>query len=353
MTATATLDGYAVARLRLQFPAWGLWWADVDLVDGVELEGGVVLDVAGTTCAGAIVSGGAVDGSARYRVVGGAGGWGRDVAAKAYRNTVGVKRSTVLGDLASAVGETVEGAPTSRVGQHYARPAAPATQTLEALAPRGWYVGLDGVTRFGARASTTYTGNATRTREDKRLGVVELAVGGLVVLPGAAVDDFGAASDVEYVLADKRLTARVYAGASGSRRLAAWARLLEAIDPRRRYRATYDFRVITSANDRLTLQPVRSSSGLPILDGVSIRGPWGVKATATPGAVVAVTFADADPSRPFVVAGPAWDDPGWLPATTELGPTPRLGVARMTDAVVAGAFGGTIVGGSLTVKAGL
>jgi hypothetical protein len=42
-----------------------------------------------------------------------------------------------------------------------------------------------------------------------------------------------------------------------------------------------------------------------------------------------------------------------MPLTLELGGPGALGVARTTDAVVAGPFGGTIVGGSARVKASL
>ena len=57
---------------------------------------------------------------------------------------------------------TIDGAPAGRVGEHYARTEGPASRVLHELAPRAWYVDLDGVTRFGVRPAVEYTGAAPR-----------------------------------------------------------------------------------------------------------------------------------------------------------------------------------------------
>ncbi|OFV81988.1 MAG: hypothetical protein A2Y78_00190 [Acidobacteria bacterium RBG_13_68_16] len=351
--STATLQGAACSRVRVQIPAWGLWWADVDLVEPVELAGAVTLALAGATWRGTIVSGGVALGRAAYRVVAGAGGWGQDVPARSYSDDSGVSVRSVLADVATAAGETITGLPSTRVGRHFARAAGPASMVLHELAPRAWYVDGEGVTQIGSRPATAYTTQATRVRDDRRMGVVELVVSSAVgLVPGATVEGHEPASDVELDLSNKRLTARLYAGPSSSRRLSALAKIVEALDPRRAYRATYDARVVSQTGDRVHLQIVRSSCGLADLARVPMRGPYGVRATVTPGAIVSVAFADADPSRPYVVAGPAWDDPGWMPVLIELATTPRLAVARQTDPVQAGPFAGTITLGSTKVSAG-
>jgi hypothetical protein len=73
----------------------------------------------------------------------------------------------------------------------------------------------------------------------------------------------------------------------------------------------------------------------------------------TPGATVVVGFLGADPARPFVIAGDEVGAPGWMPSFLEVGDAPTLGIARITDAVVAGGFAGTITFASTRVKAGL
>jgi len=329
------LNGETAARLRVQVPAWGAWWADVDLVSPVELDVGASasLDVADVALTGTVVSGGVAYNRAAYRVVGGAGGWGRVVAAAPYRDDGGVKVATVLSDAAAAAGETLAGVPTTRVGPHYARSNAVASRVLNELAPRGWYVDFDGVTQIGQRAETVYDSDATRVRVDRRVGVVELAtqtLDGLV--PGVIVDDLAPATDVEYELDAKRLTVRVYAGARSTRRLDAYARIVDAIDPRRHYRGTFAFRVVQQSGERLALQPVRAASGLPDLDGVPVRLAPGVRAEHALGSLVLVTFVDADPSRPVVVAGDAAGSPGWAPTQLELqGDSDALALASKVE----------------------
>jgi hypothetical protein len=326
------------------------------LTSPVELSRGdaVTLALADLELKGTVVDGGAADGRAAYRIAGGAGGWGREVGVRSYSNDAGVLAATVVGDVAAEVGETVEGAGSNTISRHYVRAEEPASAVLHRLYPRGWYVDFEGVTQVGQRSESEYTGEATRTRRAPGVGAVDVVSDTLASLvPGVVVDGGLPATDVEYVLDDGRLTARVYSGTRPARRLAAWARLTEALDPARRYRGTYEYRVVSQSGDRVNLQIVRAATGMPDLRRAPVCGPWGVRAVATPGAVVKVSFADSDPSRPFVSAGPAWDDPGWLTTGTLLGPEPRLGVARLTDAVVAGGFAGTITFASTTVQAGL
>jgi hypothetical protein len=353
--SAATLAGHACTRVRVQVPAWGLWWADVDLAEPETVSGRVSLVVADKTLSGTVMAGGVSNGRAAYRVVGGAGGWGRTIPKKAYRSDFGLTVAKIVGDAATAVGETVSGAPTTKQGPHYVRRAEAASRTLHLLAPRTWYVDFEGVTRFGARTSVTYTGDGTRTRPVPEARIVEIAtdtIGDLV--PGVIVDDLPPASDVEYELDDKRLTVRVYASAASTRRLSAIAKIVEALFPNLKYSGAYEFRVVGQTGDRLDLQPARVATGMPELSGVPVRpGMAGLRANVTLGEHVLVVFADADPSRPQVIAHEAPDEPGWMPLTLELGGPGALGVARTTDAVVAGPFGGTIVGGSARVKASL
>ncbi len=351
----ATLGGVSVTALRMQVPAWGVWWADVHLAEDVALAGAQTLVLADVTCACTIVSGGAAHGTASYRVVGGKGGWSRSLPKKPYLNDAGVKASLVLADAAREAGETLSGVPTTRLGPHFARAEGLASAVLHLLAPRSWYVGLDGVTRFGARTAIAYTGDGARTRVDPAGAIVEIATEQIAQLvPGVTVDGSLPATDVEYILDAKRLTVRVYAGARTSRRLEAFARMLDALDPVRKYRGVYEFRVVTQAGERLNLQPVRAASGLPDLANVPVRpGVSGCRANVTPGELVMVAFADADPSRPFVFAHDSADAPGWMPLSLELGGPLALGVARLTDPVQAGPFAGVITGASARVKASL
>lgn len=322
MTSLVTLAGAPCTRATAQIPAWGCWWADFDLVGEVTLSGRVSCAFAGATLSGTIVSGGPSRGRSAYRVVGGAGGWGQTLPAKPYHDDAGVKLRTVLGDAASAAGETLTGVDQQlRLGPHFARGAALASHLLHALAPRNWYVDLDGTTRIGQRAASAYSGSGTRTRIDPAGLVVEIATEDVSALvPGVTVDGSQPATDVEWSLDEKRLTARVYSGPRPSRRLDAFRRIFDALDPWRKYRALAEYRIVSQDAERLNLQIVRVGTGLPDLPRVPVRpGVAGARTDPKLGGLVLVAFADGDPSRPNVVAFDAPDAPGWLPTLIELG----------------------------------
>jgi hypothetical protein len=349
----ASLNGHIITRARVQVPAWGIWWIDCDLADETDLSGTVTCAIADKTFHGVVMSGGSSPGKSAYRIIGGRGGWHHSVIAKAFIDDAGVKVSTVAADLARIVGEDIADVPATRRGPHYARQAGLASLAMHELAPRSWYVDFDGVTHFGARPSVAYAGTAPRVEFDRAIGVAAYAteeIGALV--PGVVVPGLIAATDVEYELDAKRLTVRVYSNAPTTRRLDALRRIFDALDPRRVYRGTFEFRVVTQDGERLNLQPVRVSSGLSDLPLVPVRLSPGVRAKHQLGSIVLVAFADGDPSRPQVVSGDAADAPGWMPDELDFGPLPRLGVARETDPVTCGAFVGTINPNASRVKAG-
>lgn len=348
----ATLNGASVTRARVHVPAWGRWWADLDLAEPVEQSGAAALVVAGQSMSGTVVSGGAVNGRSAYRVVGGAGGWGRTLPAKSYNDDGGVRLRTVLGDAAAEAGETLADVPATLLGPYYARPSAAASELLNLLAPQNWYVDFNGVTRIGQRPATIYTGTAPRVRVDPLAQVIDLAVDSIAgLVPGVQVDGMRPATDVEYDLDPKRLTARVYyAPAPLTRSLEVQRRLLELLDPRARYRGTFEYRVVTQSGERLNLQPVYAAAKMPDLANVPVRLAPGVKAQHFLGSLVMVAFADADPSRPYVFAGDAPDSPGWMPLALELGDAAALGIAYQGSAVQAGPFGGAVTVGSARFK---
>jgi hypothetical protein len=354
--ADVTLNGHAATAATLSVPGVGLWYAGVDLATDVELSGAVTLTVLDTTWSGFIVSGGTVDGRARYRVIAGAGGWGAELPPKAYANDAGLTVAKLLNDVASEAGETIASPPTTRLGVHFNRPALPASFLLNLLAPRDWYARADGVVAFGARpalpASPLPVVERNPAARSVTVALTDTAVG---LLPGIATE-YGTAADVEYELGPEGLRVRLYASLQGSRRVEAYRRLLAALDPGARFRGVHEYRVVTQSGERLNLQPVRSRAELPDLARVPVRqGVPGVKATHLPGSHVLVAFLDnGDLSRPAVVGFDAPDQPGWMPLFLELGDAPTLGVARQTDPIVAGPFAGTITGPcSLRIKAGL
>jgi hypothetical protein len=352
--STATLGGARVTRARVQWPAWGLPWVDVDLDDATALVGAQTFVAAGASFSTTVLTGGVSDGVGRARCAFGGGGWGRELPRKGYANELGVKVANVLGDAATAVGETLAGTPSGRVGNHFARAAGdPASALLNTLAPRAWYVDADGVTRFGARAAFDYVEPHTRIRTDRARGIVEIAPESLTnVRPGMTVDGI-TATDVEIEVTPDRVTVTLFGEPFRSRRVAALGRIFDALNPTLRYRGVFDYRVVSQTAERLNVQPARVSTGMADLLRVPVRLAPGVKATWTPGSLCVVAFLDADPSRPVVIAADAADGPGWMPLALTLGDGVTLGVARLTDTVQAGPFAGVITGASARVTSGL
>lgn len=344
----ATLNGVTVSRLSAIVPAWGAWWADVDTTEGTLFEKGsaATLKLGGVTMLGTIVAGGVVDGRGAYRVVGGKGKWGASIKGKPYLDDAGVKLSRVLLDAAKDAGETLGSAlPTTRLGSHYVRRADPAYLTLNQLAPKGWYVDFAGVTQIGKRSSSSYSGDAPRTRIDGRVEVIELATDSVVgLVPGVTVDST-TAQDVEYVLEESRLTVRLYAVSSVNGRLEAMRDIVLGLFPVLRFGGHWEYRVVGPAGDRYNLQAHRTVTGMPDLARVPVRGTNGVKATLRPGSLVLVVFADNDPSRPQIVAQDAVGGPGWLPLDVTIG-LAGVPIAYQGSLAQCGPFAGAVAVGS-------
>jgi hypothetical protein len=345
----ATLSGQVVTRARLQIPAWGLPWAEVETDSPEPLEDNTVdLQISDLTMAGTTVTSGAYRGRSRYRVVAGSGGWGELIEEKAYTSDYQVFRADVLRDAAAAAGELIDlDGVEGDLGNHWIRQEGPAARTLELVSPRAWYTEVDGVTHVGTRPVAEYTGDATRMDgTDRAAGRIELAPSSLVgLLPGAVVDGLTAA-DIEVRFGRKGLRATVWAEHGASSRLAsALDRIVQALTADHRLRGTWEYRVLQQQGERLDLQPVRASTGLPYLVRVRVRLAPGHRVEHRPGSLVLVTFADGSPSRPAVVGGDDPGSPGWLPQAIYLEAEGPIDVAADGDVAV-DATGETTVGES-------
>lgn len=324
LTASATLAGHRATYARAAIGAWGCWYADASLDGDVELAGPVDVVIADLTLRGTVLSGGPTEpkgGRSHFRIVGGAGGWGRTIAAKPYANDAEVKLTSVVNDAAKACGESIDPATvplTERLGPAFVRVEAAASRVLELVRPRNWFVGEDGMTRLGRRPAVPYTEVATRVMSDPAARTVVLAATAIAKLvPGAVVDGIEAV-DVEHELSpDGGLRTTIWgpAHAGGStRRLEALWRIFEHLYPGRKYSGVYEYRVVTPAGKRVNLQAVRVSMGLPDLERVPVRaGVAGSDVTLIPGSRVLLSFIDQSPTRPFVFAFEDAEGAGFLP----------------------------------------
>jgi hypothetical protein len=321
----ASLAGTRATSVDLTMPAWGRWSAQVELDGDVTLASGARVDlvIADLTLKGTILSGGPSKGLSMYRVVAGAGMWGKTVPGKAYSNDAGVKLATVLGDAAREVGETIESiASTERIGPSFVRPEGPACRLLEQLKPSSWYIDEAGVTRLGRRPAKPLTSKVTIQSIDPAQLIVRIASDTIAeIVPGVVVEGIEAV-DVEHEVTPNGIRTTVWGkrGASGtSRRLSALRSIVEQFDPNRDFRGVWEYRVVELQGSRVALQPVHRAKGMPDLDRVPVRpGVAGCKATLTLGSRVLVSFINADPSRPFVLSFEDAEGNGFAPTSLSI-----------------------------------
>lgn len=327
MGLNSSINGHRITTARAYIPAWGLWYVDCETDKAVTLSGAVTLVLADLTLKGAILAGASFNERSKFRVVAGFGGWGRSIDRKSYANDAGVKISQVVTDAATAVGEQVSLTTTDRVGPAYVRATGPACRVLESVAPSAWYVGEDGVTRLGVRPASTLAEKVTIQNVDHARGTVAIASDKIAkLLPGVTVEGVSAL-DVHHEISAEGIRTKLWGrlGSTSSRRLDAYRKIFDALDPDRAFRGVYEYRLVAQDGDRADLQAVRVSTGMPDLRRVPVRpGVAGCKATFTPGSRVLVGFVDADPARPFVCGVEEVGGDGFNALTLEIDATTSI-----------------------------
>src|SRR5262249_31196172 len=207
----------------------------------------------------------------------------------------------------------------------FARQSAPASRILAQLFPSlPWWVGYDGQTTIGPRASVEVTTAYDLLDYDPRHQIATVAC-----------DDpraIGIGSILRARLRAPLVVRRIeLAVAKDALRMKLWGRevlrdqLRDATQviareafPRCDFLAKYRYRVVqmNPGDDRVQLQAVRKLAGLPDLLPVSILpGMAGLSAELKPGAIVLVEFIEGDPSLPIVTHFEAKGGARFLPAS--------------------------------------
>lgn len=338
---TLALDGRSVFQVRMHMPARGAWFADVSLdtsATSAVPSGRVTLDLRGERLTGTVLP----EASGRFgarvvaRVVAGGGGWGRLVDGQHFQSDTGVLLSSVVRATAAAAGETVGLVTDTSLGPDYVRSAGPAARVL---GERDWYVDDAGTTQVQPRTPTRAPEDATVLDYDPRTRVASILALKLV-RPGWTISDdrFDGAlvvRDVETVLDanGQRVTAWCSPVAGSPLVAALRATVLELAGAV--YLRTYRYRVYNLSGDRLNLQIVTPTTGVPdVLPIEVLHGMPGVRVKVQLGAEVLVVFAEGDPGLPRVVA---WEGPRgqrWEPEQLEL---------HAKEKVVVGAGGSRVV----------
>lgn len=346
---TVSVNGVAVRNLALRVGSRGPWTADILLTEEADLTGAVVLAIGDAELHGSVVSAQSFGLSTGAALVGGAGGWRKQLGAKGYHNDAGVKAELIAQDAAREAGETLTRFEPvrERVGSDYSRTLALASAALEWAAGNvPWYVDYDGLTHVGARPAGVIPSTAVEVLAlDVSQGTAVLGVNDFAALkPGLTISDKRLSSDqvvrdIELFTHDGsalRATVWLSDDDSATSRLGAIVKsLVERVQPVRLH-GCYRYRVVKMrADKRVDLQIVRSDSGAPDLQAIAqYPGVPGVSADLALGAEVLVQFVDGDAAQPLIThyAGPG--GAGFVPTSIVIGGDTGLPAARQGDSVV-------------------
>lgn len=344
---TATINGQRCTSVRVFVPHTGPWFADVTVDGALGLTGRVTLAYGPLSLVGTIDP--AMDGSKSdqqiTRVVAGGGGWSRALLPKPYANDSGVKGLLVAQDAAREAGETL-GTFTSVVpivGTAYVRQSGSAARALEDVAgATPWWVGYDGVTQVAVRPSLPAAVGTYEVLDfQPRDHLVELALDDMtqVQIGSVLTDRLDAPQTVRGI--EIRIdgeTARMIAwcGLSGRDRVAELVRSIARRANDDRLYGKYRYRLVAMQADRVQLQAVNRTLGLPDIQPVAMwPGVAGAHAVLTPGAELFVEFEEGSRAKPIVTGFVGKGGPGHVPVSLAIDATTEIALGGTGAALLA------------------
>lgn len=302
-----TIDGRGVVRASVFLPRIGAWTADVEAEgpEGPSARPELVLGGA-LRLRGTVVRGGAEQDRWRGRLVGGAGGLGRDAPPVALRDTT---LAAALGDTLRVAGEALApGVRVEGVATRWHRRLAPAAHAVADIAQAAglaWRVLADGTVWLGAETWPEHRPLDVQVLDWRpELGRAELAGDTLGIVPGQTLrarELVLRVGSVEHLATREGLRTVVLAepdARPAGRMLDALSRLVASLTRRVDYLGMYPARVVQQRADG-ALDLVPDDARLPSCQAVPIRyGLPGVRATVPAGARVLLGYEAGDPARP-------------------------------------------------------
>ena len=338
------LNQLQASSVRLFTPWKGVWFADVEVVldeTGIVPFGPCILTIGVVPMVGVIdpSASGSFAKSAKVRVLGGGGGWGKTVLPLPFANPAGVLSTAVYSATAAEVLEVVVDVVPSLLGSTtYLRSAGPASGVFASGVD--WYVSPTGVTFVGPRLPLPYDPLSTEILSwDPLTRTAELSsdlpiAPGTILLDPLRFDGPLVVRDVEQTWGAAGARATCWcAGKSGSR-LAGALSALVAASTALTYLKTYVYRVVLQdpASEALILQIVDPTTGVPNALPIDLwMGVPGIGAKVLLGSEVLVMFANGEPGRPCVVGFRHGDVPILLEIGTGLGGPLALAVGTQAQ----------------------
>ena len=150
-----TLNGIDASSGVLTLPNKGVWMARVTLATEKPPAAGTKasLVVGSLSLKGTVEGSGSHAGSSEVIILGGAGGWRKNVELPPFRADNGVRLSQVVASLSAKCGETsvLEAGAERTVGYAWTVAIGPGATALDDLTGGAWWVAPDGITHVGTR----------------------------------------------------------------------------------------------------------------------------------------------------------------------------------------------------------
>jgi hypothetical protein len=317
MSLPLALGSLNVIAAVITIPWRGAWYADltIDLQDqAVAPTGAQVLTVGAApdpvmTFAGTIDPrwSGSFVGTARVRLVAGAGGWSKPVTAQDFSSLSNVPVNELYRATAALVGETVSVSGPGTGAAHFVRTASGPGPAVRVFGDLDWYVDFAGITQVGSRPAATADTDLQLLNFEALEQRATLA--GAFCVPNTTLSDprLNGASpivrDVEMRIDHTGTWVTAWcSGAPISRAEAALRALV------REYAGvatlkTYEYRYVLSSSGGLALQATDASAGAPDLNPIAEgTGMAGVLATLAPSTLVYITFVAGRPTQPLLIS---------------------------------------------------
>jgi hypothetical protein len=324
----ASLAGNRVVSGVVTIPFLGTWTADLTLATDVAVASTPILTIGNLTMQGAVVRQDSFAGVRQVRLVGGFGGWMKQVTARAYTMPLGASLpvSLVLLDVAREVGETLKFTLNASFGSQFVREAASAQRTLEQVSGGQWWIDPSGTTHIGARPTQTIQSPFQVIAYDGGRGSLQISTEDPAAwIPGATFSSSTVPTTQQVSLVTHTITsdgaARIdvlampSVGSGVDRIIAALRALIKTELPSYTFNGVYEYAVQASA-DGVTVDASPASSGpdipgvdtpklpLPTITKLRLRsGLAGCSSTPKVGSILAVSFLNGDPSKPIVLGG--------------------------------------------------
>jgi hypothetical protein len=384
----ATIGGERIQSGIVTMPYWGTLVGDVLLASSAAVDSPATLTIGDLSCVVSIVRQASFAGSRSFRVVGGYGGWRKTVGPRWYTAPVPMPLAPVLRDVAAEVGEQVS-CPSTRIMQaQYARATGQAVRVLDLLAP-DWWVAPDGTTTIGPRDSSLITSDKTIVSYSGGKGQFQVATETMADwMPGRTftsqtIDTPVTIGSVTITMGNDgkvRLDVLNASSTNVDRLNDPLDEIIASVAPSLAHTVPWECRVVgVHGSGPWTLDVIPTSSACPLPGMTTIGYAPSIargRVKPTTGGTCLVCFVNGDPQRPKVwafddenpeeisldalIQAKIFENTAALVEIAKSALITRIadgipvaqGVARKTDAVQAGPFGGAITGGSVKVSCG-